>query len=91
MEPPSTRILNTRITCKKIKYFVIRPFNKYTVVTKVKKPEINDSVVLAFLECICYSQDLAKKPVSQICIVPFSNFGNGITFGPLRMRCLFYI
>jgi len=24
-------------------------------------------------------------------VVPFSNFGNWITFGPLRIRCLFYI
>ena len=32
-----------------------------------------------------------KEPVSEICVVPFSNFGNWITFGPLRMRCLFYI
>jgi len=48
---------------------------------------------LHFLECMCYIQDLAKKPVglSQICIVPFSNFDNE-TFGSFRMtRCLFYI
>jgi len=32
-----------------------------------------------------------KEPVSQICVVSFSNFGNWITFGPLRRRCLFYI
>ena len=58
---------------------------------KLKSQKFNYSVVLAFLEYICYIQTLAKKPVSQICVVPFSNFGNGITFGPLRMRCLFYI
>jgi len=32
-----------------------------------------------------------KEPVSQIRVVPFSNFGNWITFGPLRIRCLFSI
>ena len=32
-----------------------------------------------------------KEPVSQICVVvPFSNFGNWITFGPLQIWCLFY-
>jgi len=31
-----------------------------------------------------------KKRISNI-IVPFSSFGNWITFDPLRIRCLFYI
>jgi len=34
---------------------------------------------------------LQKGHVSQICVVPFSNLGNWITVGPLRLRCLFYI
>jgi len=33
---------------------------------------------------------LKAGPVSNMC-PPFSNFGNWITFGPLRIRCLFYI
>ena len=32
-----------------------------------------------------------KEPVSQICVVPFSNFGSWITFGPPWIRRLFYI
>ena len=32
-----------------------------------------------------------KGSISQICVVPFSNLGNWVTFGPLRLRCLFYI
>jgi len=32
-----------------------------------------------------------KRRVSEICIVPFSNFDNWITFDPLRIRCFFYI
>jgi len=88
---PLTKILKTRITCKKFKYFVIRHFNKQTVIiTEVKKQEINDSVVLAFLECSCYIQNLVtrqKEPVSQ-CVVSFSNFGNWISFGPLWRRFL---
>jgi len=32
-----------------------------------------------------------KEHVSQICVVPVCNFDNWITFGPLRIRCLFYI
>jgi len=46
--------------------------------------------VLAFMEVICYIQNLAirqNEPVSEICAIPFSNFGNWITFGPLRIRC----
>ena len=56
--------------------------------------KFNDSLVLAFLEFSCYIQNLVirkKEPVSEICVVPFSNFGNWITFGPFRIRCLFYI
>jgi len=61
---------------------------------KLKRKKFNDSVVLAFLECSCYIQNFVirqKEPVSQIRVVQFSNFGNWITFGPLRFRCLFYI
>jgi len=34
---------------------------------------------------------LQKGPVSQICVVQFSNLGNLITFGLLRLRCFYYI
>jgi len=51
--------------------------------------------VLAILECSCYVQNSVirpKEPVSQICVVPFSNFGNWITFDPLRIRwCLLHL
>jgi len=40
MEPPLTNIYKTRIACKKIKYFVIRHFNKETVITEVEKQDI---------------------------------------------------
>jgi len=61
---------------------------------KLKSKKFNDSVVLAYLECRCYIQILVirqNEPVSQIFVVPFSNFGKWIAFGPLRRRCLFYI
>jgi len=61
---------------------------------KLKSKKFNDSVVLAFLECSCYIQNLVirqKEPVSQIRVVPFSNFSSWIAFGPLRIKCLFYI
>jgi len=64
------------------------------VLQKLKSKKFNSSVVLAFMEFISYIQNLAirqKEPLSQICVVSFSNFGNWITFGPLRIRCLFYI
>jgi len=60
----------------------------------LKNKKFNDSLVLAFLECSCYIQNLVirqKEPASEICVVPFSNFGNWITSGPLRIRCLLYI
>jgi len=60
-----------------------------------KSKKFNDSVVLAFLECSCYSFRIRssgkKNPLSQMCVVSYSNFGNWIAFGPLRIRCLFYI
>jgi len=45
---------------------------------KLKSKKFNDSVVLAFLECRCYIQNLVirqKEPISQISVVPCSNFG----------------
>jgi len=60
----------------------------------LKSKKFNDSVVLAFLECSSYIQNLVirqKESVSQIRVVSSSNFGNWITFGPLRIRRLFYI
>ena len=65
-----------------------------TILQKLKRKKFNDSAVLAFFECSCYIQNLVirqKEPVSQICVIPFSNFGNWKTYGPLRIWCLFYI
>ena len=45
----------------------------------LKSKKFNDAVVLAFLQCGCYIQNLyirQKEPASQICVVPFSNVGN---------------
>ena len=38
---------------------------------KLKSKEFNDSVVLTFLECICYIQDLAKKTYLKYVSVHF--------------------
>jgi len=60
----------------------------------LKSKKFNDALVLAFLECSCYIQNLVirqKESASEICVVPFSNFDNWITFDPLRIRRLFYI
>jgi len=68
MEPPLTKILKTSILVEKIKYFVIIHFNKQTVITEVKSKKFNDSVVLAFLEYICYIQTLANRTrISSMC------------------------
>jgi len=43
---------------------------------KSKSKKFDDSVVLAFLECICYIQNLVirqKERVFQICVIRFSN------------------
>ena len=69
------------------------PTNKQ-LLQKLKIKKFNDSVVLTFMECSCYIQNFVirqKELVSEICFVTFSNFGNWITFGPLRIRCFFYI
>jgi len=54
---------------------------------KCEFKKLNDTFILVFLECICYIQILVihkKGTVSQICVVPFSNFPNWMTFGSLR-------
>jgi len=60
MQPPLTKITKTRSTCKKIKFFVNTSTNKQ-IFQKLKSKKLDDSVVLAFLECICYIQNLANR------------------------------
>jgi len=46
---------------------------------KLNSKKCNDSVVLAFLQCSCYIQNLVirqKEPISQISVIPFSNLSN---------------
>jgi len=86
MKPPSTKIEETRITCKKIKISLLDNSTNKKLLEKLKSKKFNYSV-LAFLECRYYVQNLViwqkESPVSQICVIPFSNFGSWITFGPL--------
>jgi len=73
MEPPLTKLEKVRITCRKIKYFVIRHFNKKQFLQKLKSKKFNDSVVLAFLEYSGYIQSLVsrqKESLFQICVNP---------------------
>ena len=38
--PTNKKLKNTRVTCKKTKWFIIRHFNKQAVITEVEKQEI---------------------------------------------------
>jgi len=61
---PINKNLKTRITCKKIKYFFI---NKQ-LLQKMKIKKFNDSVLLAFLECVCDIQNFPKRTrISNVC------------------------
>jgi len=94
MEPPLRKIKKTRITCKNMKYFTIRFSTNKQSLQKLKSRKCDDSVVLAFLGCSCYIQNLVirqTESISQIYVVPFSKFSNRITFGSLRIRYLIYI
>ena len=79
---PINKNWKKRITCKKIRLD--------TLLHKLKTNKVSDLVVVSFLECIA-SRIWQKEILSQICLVPFSNFGNWITCGPLRIRCIFCI
>jgi len=92
MEPPLTKIKKTQITCKKSNISLLDTSTNKPLLHKLKSKKFYDSVVLAFLECTCYIQNLViQQKECVICVVLFSNFGNWITFGPLWIRCLFYI
>jgi len=91
---PLTKIWKTRITCMKPSISLLDNSTNEQLLQNLKSKKLNDSLVLVFLEFSCYIQNSIirqKEPVSEICVVPFSNFVNWITFGPLRIRCLFYI
>jgi len=89
-----TKILKSELLVRRSNILLLDTSTNKQLLQLLKRKKFNDSVVLPFLECICYIQNLVirqKELVSQICVVPFSNFGNWISFGPLRIRCLFYI
>ena len=91
---PLTKTWKTRITCKKSSISLSDNSTNEQWLQNLKSKRLNDLLVLAFLEFRCYIQNLVirqKEPASEICVVSLSNFGNWITFGPLRIRCLFYI
>ena len=87
---PINKNLKTRITCEKIKYFVIH-FKKWTVITEVKKARnVMTRLFLHFWNVSATIKISQKEPVSQMCVIPFSNFDSWSTFGPLWIRRLFY-
>jgi len=89
---PINKILKTRITCKEIKYFFIRHFNKWTVITEVKKARnVMTRLLLQFWNVSATFKISQKESVSQMCVIPFFNFDSWSTFGLLRIRRLFYI
>ena len=81
---PINKNLKTRITCKKIKYFVIRHFKKYTVIAEVKKARI------VMTRLFWHFFKFRKKNPYLKCVIPFSNFDSWSTLGPLWIRRLFY-
>ena len=95
MEPPLTKIKEQHeLLVRKSNILLLDTSTITTVITEVKKQKFNDLMFLQFLVCICHIHNLVfrqKEPVSQICVVPFYNFGVWITFGPLRIRCLLHL
>ena len=94
MEPHQEKFERHDLLVRKSSISLLDNSTNEQVLQNLKSKKFDDSLVLAFLEFRCYIQNLVlrkKEPVSEICVVPFSNFGNWITFGPLRIWCLFYI
>jgi len=93
MEPPSTKIeKKVELLVRKSNISFLDTSKNKQLLQKLKSKKFNDSVVLAFLEFICYIQNLTirlKEHVPQICVVPFSTlavefhllrFGLGASF-----------
>ena len=85
---PLTKIRKHELLVRKSNISLLDTSTNEHLLQKLKSKKFNDSVILAFVECSCYIQN---EPVSQICVIPFSNFGSWITFGPLRIRCLLHL
>ena len=88
---PINKNLKNMNYVRKSNFSLLDTSTRKQLLQKLKSKKFNDSVVLAFLECTCYIQNLTKISVSQICVVTFSNFGNWIAFDLLQIRCLFYV
>ena len=73
---PINKNLKNMNYVRKSNFSLLDTSTRKQLLQKLKSKKFNDSVVLAFLECTCYIQNLTKISVSQICVVTFSNFGN---------------
>ena len=93
MEPYFHKFKRHKLLVTKSSTSLLDTSTNKQLLQNLQSKKFNGSLVLAFLEFSCYIQNLVirqKEPVSEICVVPFSNFGNWMTFGPLRIRYLFY-
>jgi len=93
-EPPLKKLKKYKLLVRKWHIWLLDTSTNKQFLQKLKNKQFNHSIVLAYLECSCNMQNLVirqKEPVSQICVVPFSNFGNWITFGPLRRRYFLHL
>jgi len=94
MEPHQQKFERHELLARKSSISLLVNSTNEQLLQNFKSKKLNDSLVLAILKYSYCIQNLVirqKEPASQICVVPFSNFGNCITFGSLRIRCLFYI
>ena len=81
---PLTKLKKQELLVRKSNMSLFDTSTNEQLLQKLKSKKFNNSVVLAFMEFICCIQNLAirqKEVVSEICAVPFSNFGNCHTFG----------
>ena len=88
---PINKNLKTGIICKKIKYFFWDTSTNKQLLQKLKIKKLMTRLFLYFWNVFATFKISQKEPVSQMCVVPFSNFVSWSTFGALWIRRLFYI
>jgi len=79
MEPHKQKLKRHELLVRKSSISLLDNSVSEQVVQNLKRKKFNDSLVLAFFEFSCYIRNLLirqKEPVSEICVVPFSNFVN---------------
>ena len=91
MEPPLTTIKENKLLVRKSNFSLLDTSINKLLLQKLKSNKFMTWLFLHFWNVSTKFRIWQREPLSKIYVVPFSNFGNWITYGLLRIRCLLHL